>query len=214
MLLRDRTIAYNRAAFFTLNILVTQSLLQLTDLACERDGRTLFRALNLAVLPGHCVELTGPNGSGKSTLLRCITGLYPDYEGEIEVDSFHYLGHKAGISPLLTPAQNLQWYAGFDGAEVDVEKALERLGLAGYELVRCHHLSAGQQRRVSLARLLVTQADLWLLDEPFTALDSAGQNLVRELIGEHQQSGGAALCATHQALEIPDARALQLGKLA
>jgi len=86
------------------------ALLEISDLRCEREGRTLFSQLNLVVLPGQCVELTGPNGSGKSTLLRCITGLFPDFEGMIEVADMLYLGHKPGVNLLLTAGENLRWY--------------------------------------------------------------------------------------------------------
>lgn len=198
---------------------MTEPLLQIRNLTCERDGRPLFADLNLHLAAGQLVELTGPNGSGKSTLLRCVTGLYPDYSGSIESAPFNYLGHKPGISPLLTAQQNLRWYAGLAGSPgtgnpVAVTAALERVGLAGYELSRCQNLSAGQQRRVALARLLVGASALWLLDEPFTALDSAGHALVRELLAEQLAQGGAVLCATHQPLEVAGSGELKLGAAA
>jgi heme exporter protein A len=173
----------------------------------------LFRDLDLEVAPGELLELTGPNGSGKSTLLRCIAGLFPDFEGEIDAAELAYLGHRPGISELLTPRQNLDWYAGLKGAPADVPGMLARVGLSGYEDVRCQRLSAGQQRRVGLARLILEDNPLWLLDEPFTALDAGGQDLVRELLRTHIAAGGGAVCATHQPLEL-DGTSLELGAAA
>lgn len=187
------------------------ALLEISDLRCEREGRTLFSQLNLVVLPGQCVELTGPNGSGKSTLLRCITGLFPDFEGMIEVADMLYLGHKPGVNLLLTAGENLRWYQIITNSHGSPQEALVEVGLAGYEDVRCQHLSAGQHRRVALARLLICEASLWLLDEPFTALDSAGQVLVHELLADHCEHGGAVVCATHQSLGLADVVALRLG---
>ena len=188
-------------------------LLQTSNLTCVRDGRLLFSELALSVGPGDCVELTGPNGSGKSTLLRIVAGLYPDYDGAVESSQGLYVGHKSGISLLLSPLENLLWYQRLSGTRADLGQALETVGLAGYEKLRCQNLSAGQQRRAALARLLVCNSGLWLLDEPFTALDLAGQTLVRELVIEHLARDGAAVCATHQALDIPGAAALELGRV-
>jgi heme exporter protein A len=192
---------------------VTDYLLRVTDLGCEREGRRLFDHLNLSLLSGECVALTGPNGSGKSTLLRCITGLYPDFEGQIDAADNSYLGHRPGVSPGLSVLENLRWYAALAGAaadEVSLIARLEAVGLTGYEDVLCARLSAGQQRRVALARLSLDSSPLWLLDEPFTALDSQGQDLVRGLINAHRAAGGAVLCATHQALGVADAQVLEL----
>ncbi len=186
------------------------SLLALRDFSCERDGRMLFRNLALTVAPGECVELRGPNGSGKSTLIRAVAGLFPDFTGTIEAAECLYVGHRAGIAALLSAEENLRWYAALRPGGLGVGAALERVGMAGYERVPCQHMSAGQQRRVALARLVLCPAPLWLLDEPLTALDAAGQRLVLELIGEQRRRGGAALCATHQPLEIAGARVLDL----
>ena len=175
----------------------------------------LFSDLNLTLTAGACTALTGPNGSGKSTLLRCITGLYPDYDGEIEAASCSYLGHRPAVSASLTVLENLRWFAALSASAVagrdDLLERLDAVGLAGYEDVLCGRLSAGQHRRVALARLGLDDSPLWLLDEPFTALDTAGQALVRALIAEHRDQGGAVLCATHQDLEVPGADTLQLG---
>jgi len=193
---------------------VSGFLLRVTDLACEREGRRLFHDLNLSLRAGECLALTGPNGSGKSTLLRCITGLFPDYEGAIDAADSSYLGHRPGVSPGLSVLENLRWYAALAGAtpdEADLIVRLETVGLTGFEDVLCGRLSAGQQRRVALARLGLDSAALWLLDEPFTALDIEGQTLVRRLITAHRAGGGAVLCATHQELGVADAEILDLG---
>ncbi len=194
---------------------MSDGLLKVSNLCCEREGRLLFSDLNLLLNPGDCFALTGPNGSGKSTLLRCITGLYPDYEGEIEAARSGYLGHRPGVSPGLTVMENLRWFAALSSGQAAEERELvgrlEMVGLAGYEDVLCGRLSAGQHRRVALVRLGLDDSPLWLLDEPFTALDLSGQDLVRSLIAQHRAKGGAVLCATHQELAVPEANELRLG---
>ena len=211
-------------------------LLAVERLACERDGRTLFRELTFSLGPGQILELTGPNGSGKSTLLRCVAGIYADYQGTISGAHAQYLGHQLGLNGLLTAAENLDWYQAMleDGAissppsnanaktrdgevgnahaGIGVDAALDRVGMAGYGRTPCHELSAGQQRRVALARMLLCPRPLWLLDEPFTALDENGQHMVVGLLQEQARSRGAVLCATHQRLGIQDTTVLELGK--
>jgi heme exporter protein A len=186
-------------------------LLDLSDLACERDGRMLFDGLQVRLGPGDCLELRGPNGSGKSTLLRAVAGLYPDYTGTIRAAESLYLGHRPGISTLLTAEENLRWYLALRPGGRSCAEALAAVGMEGYERVPCAQLSAGQLRRVGLARLLLCPAPLWLLDEPLTALDFSGQDLVRSLLVAHTSAGGAALCATHQGLGLAGIGVLQLG---
>jgi heme exporter protein A len=188
----------------------SQPLLRVEGLSCERDGRLLFHDLAFSLSGGECLELRGPNGSGKSTLVRAAAGLYPDYTGTIEVDDSLYLGHRLGVSTLLTAEENLRWYAALRPGSHDVSRALEQVGMAGFERVACQHMSAGQQRRVGLARLVLMRAPLWLLDEPLTALDQAGQQLVRTLIEAQCSRGGAVLCATHQPLGLAGAGVLSL----
>jgi heme exporter protein A len=187
------------------------TLLKISELGCRRDGRELFDHLGFSVAAGDCVELLGPNGSGKSTLLRCVAGLYMDFSGVVESAPSLYWGHKLGVSHLLSAQENLSWYAGITGGDHDVGAALGRVGMAGYEDVACRNMSAGQQRRVALARMLLGARELWLLDEPLTALDAEGQGLVRELMSEHLAGGGGVLCATHQPLGVPGTRQISLG---
>ena len=191
---------------------MTAQLLTLSGLACQREGRDLFDDLNYQVAPGDYVELTGPNGSGKSTLLRSIAGLFADYSGVIEAAPFLYVGHRAAVSPLLSPLDNCQWFLDLVGSDADPQPALARVGLAGFEEILCQQLSAGQQRRVALARLILAQRPLWLLDEPLTALDDSGQHLVCQLIEQHIGTAGAVVCATHQPLGLSATRALVLGE--
>ena len=176
----------------------------------------LFEDLDLDIRSGDVIELTGPNGSGKTTLLRCLAGLTGDFDGEIaHAGPFNYVGHRGGLNLQLTPLQNLRWSAAIEGSDASTEKLsslLDRVGLAGYELTPCQQLSAGQQRRAALARLGFGSAALWLLDEPLTALDDAGCTLVRDLLERHRETGGAALCATHQSLRIDAARRQMLGR--
>ena len=183
-------------------------------MACERDGDTLFNPIDLTVAAGDVVEVLGANGVGKSTLLRTLAGMSPDYVGELAFRGLAvrastaqlcpdllYVGHRIGLSPQLAPEENLAWYeclGGGGGADtVRIESTLRTVGLRGYLGVPCGRLSAGQQRRVALARLLLTRASLWLLDEPTTALDSDGVALLEQLLAAHAERGGASVIATH-----------------
>lgn len=182
-------------------------LLTVRQLRCERDERVLFADLSFAVARGTALQLRGPNGAGKTTLLRILAGFHPDYEGEVSrgPGPLAYLGHRPALSGLLTAEENLAHYLSLTApgtAASAIMEALDRVGLAGHEDVPCQALSAGQQRRVSLARLplLGMAAPLWLLDEPFTALDDRGIALVTALLEEHQAAGGGAIFTTHQPL--------------
>jgi heme exporter protein A len=187
-------------------------LLEVDAIACERDGRVLFDGLCLRLEAGRCLELRGPNGSGKSTLLKCLAGLYPDYTGTIHAAESLYFGHRPGISALLTAAENLRWFAVLRPGPVGIDEALARVGMDGYQRVGCQQMSAGQQRRVGLARLLVCPAALWLLDEPLTALDASGQALVREMVQAQLAAGGAVVGATPQPPSLPGVNVLTLGE--
>ena len=179
-------------------------LLVAENIRCTVGEKVLFDALSLALQKGELVEIRGPNGSGKSTLLRCLVGLHEPDAGSIRrtVDSL-YVGHRPGICPRMTPIENLRWLAGITDSNADlgsIESALDRVGLDDARHDVCDSLSAGQARRVALARLLVSAAPLWILDEPLNALDEAGRDLVGELLTRHRATGGAAVCATHQTL--------------
>jgi len=201
-------------------------VLELRGVRCERDDRVLFEDLDLCLAAGAAVQLRGANGTGKTTLLRCIAGLHPDHDGEIRVGSgtpgggMLFIGHRPGISAALTAGENLAWYQQLSGCRRDpqaLSTALARVGLAGWEDVPCVQMSAGQQRRVALARLALPTAEvpLWLLDEPFTALDDAGLELVNSLMAERLAAGGALLFTTHQpAPELPGLRTRWIGTAA
>ena len=190
-------------------------LLSVRDLACSAGGRRLFQGIDFDLGRGELMEVRGPNGSGKTTLLRCIAGLFTEEAGRVDVaaDERLYLGHKPGLSPLLTPLENLRWYLALQGREPrreDCLSALCNVGLEGSHLLPCRSLSAGQQRRAALARLIASSARLWLLDEPFAALDESGREIVRSLVQAQCRDGGAVVCATHEDLGVVGARRLEL----
>jgi heme exporter protein A len=203
------------------------ALLQTIDLSCERDDRLLINALNLEIEPGAIYQLEGPNGSGKTTLLRVLCGLSTRYQGEIlwcgenmararadYLSRLLFIGHSAGVKAALTPRENLHWYAALNHADASViEQSLIQVGLRGFEDSPCFNLSAGQQRRVSLARLFLQQASLWVLDEPFTAIDKSGVAELEDWIEQHALQGGSVLLTTHHELNIGHAiRKITLGE--
>lgn len=193
-----------------------EPLLSVRGLTCGVNGRTLFGGIDLTLAAGDLVEVRGPNGSGKTTLLRCIAGLFTEEAGSVRVRPPGrplYLGHKPGVNPMLSALENIRWYLALEGLSAggDVcRDAVDTVGLGGAEHLPCGTLSTGQRRRAALARLAVTETALWLLDEPFAALDDAGRELVRALVGRHRDAGGAVLCATHESLGVPDAGRLEL----
>tara|TARA_Y100000782_G_scaffold47114_2_gene52728 strand:- start:3035 stop:3682 length:648 start_codon:yes stop_codon:yes gene_type:complete len=198
---------------------LSTALLQVENLFCERDDRILFEDLCFSINAGEVIQVEGRNGSGKTTLLRILSGLSNHYEGEIfwkgqdisgVRDDFRrellYFGHHPGVKAILTPEENLHWYAamhpGIKGNEIS--EALDKVGLAGFEDSPCHTLSAGQNRRVSLARLHLTQAKLWILDEPFTAIDKKGVAEKEQMMIDHAKRGGTVILTTHHELAISD----------
>jgi len=201
-------------------------VLSAVDLSCERDERELFSELNFSIAAGEVLHVQGANGSGKTTLLRILCGLNADYTGSIlwqdrERREVHedfcagvfYLGHSPAINKTLTPLENLRWYCASRGFADDaaIRRELKALGLAGYDDIPCFQMSAGQQRRVSLARMQLSQAALWILDEPFTALDRAGVAALEARIAAFAQQGGAVILTTHHPLQLAgDTRALNL----
>jgi len=205
---------------------VSEILLQGIGLCCERDHRVLFESLNVDVSAGEVLQIEGANGSGKTTLLRVLTGLSEATEGDVfwcgepirrVRDVYHremqYLGHAAGIKQALTAQENLRWHAALKGLVRDdeIDDVLAKVGLRGYEDVPCYTLSAGQQRRVNLARLYLLSAKLWILDEPFTAIDKSGVQAIETLLSHQAQKGGAVILTTHQELHnVPGLRKLEL----
>ncbi len=198
-------------------------LLELRNLGCERDERPLFSELDVQLFPGDVVQIGGPNGAGKTTLLRALAGISTDYHGQIyytgraladvtwefACDSL-YLGHLPGIKKALTPAENLEWYKAQSGAAIAINDALAAVGLYGYENTPCYQLSAGQLRRVALARLHLSRARIWILDEPFTAIDKLGVSQLEALIAHQSAKGGIVILTSHQDLTLPQLRMVNL----
>jgi heme exporter protein A len=186
------------------------------NLTLERGGRRLFSGLNFALGAGEALVVTGPNGSGKSSLLRGLAGLLPfaggvvRFEGGELAEQTHYLGHLDALKSALTAAENLAFWGGLFGAAPDVEAALARLGLPHVADFPVRALSAGQKRRVALARLLAAARPLWLIDEPTTALDAGAQGVFAGVMREHLAGGGLIVAATHAPLGLDAARGLRL----
>ncbi|KRV70129.1 cytochrome C biogenesis protein CcmA [Aeromonas veronii] len=198
-------------------------LLQVNNLSCVREDRTLFEHLSFSVALGDLVQIEGPNGVGKTSLLRLLTGLSQPFAGEVCWngenirhcrDEYHanllYLGHQPGVKAALTPFENLKFYQQLhhpQQTETDLWQILARVGLAGFEENPTGQLSAGQQRRVALARLWLSQkAALWILDEPFTAIDKQGVKVLEQLFLEHAERGGMVILTTHQDLTLMQGR--------
>lgn len=200
------------------------AMLKVSRLACSRGDRQLFADVSFSLAAGEWLHVQGENGAGKTSLLRLLVGLSPADAGEIywrgvaasEAD-FHrdllYLGHHAAVKDDLTPLENLCLSAALDGIHLHEKAALAalvRLGLRGREALPVRVLSAGQKRRVLLARLLTRPAALWVLDEAFNALDSGAVQLLGELLGEHLAKGGLAVLTSHQPLPLPAGKRLML----
>ncbi len=191
-------------------------MLLVEGLACRRAGRTVFKDLSFTVEAGGALMLRGPNGSGKSSLLRVLAGLVPKAAGRIErgsradTEALHYVGHADALKPALTVEENLAFVADILGGG-----AVE-IGLRTFELVRladtpARHLSSGQRRRLTLARLAAVPRHLWLLDEPAVGLDTRNRDRLEALIADHRTMGGAVIAATHGDIAIDGAPTLELG---
>ena len=206
--------------------LENREVLRAEQLFCERDDRVLFRELSFSARAGEVIQIKGSNGSGKTTLLRVICGLNDNYHGALKwfnepiednQDDFYssliYLGHQVGVNKVLTPVENLRWSVGLreNVTSESIYQALAEIGLRGFEDSQCFSLSAGQQQRVSLSKLLLGTAIIWVLDEPFTTLDVDGVQLLEKLLGDHARKGGVALVTTHHELSLPDLKILELG---
>ena len=195
--------------------------LTVAGLSCRRGTRLLFSGLDFALEPGTLTTLTGPNGAGKSTMMRIVAGLTPLEDGTVTLSGagedrepqsmMHYHGHREALREALTARENLAFATILLGGSAEaVLPALDRLGARRLADLPVRVLSAGQRRRVALARLIAAPRPVWLLDEPLAALDVAGQTLVADLIGAHVRAGGSALVATHQPLGLTG-RTLTLG---
>ena len=204
-------------------------MLEVADLECVRGDRQLFTAMSFSVQPRELLHVHGPNGSGKTSLLRLVCGLTLPANGEIRwrgtpirelaeeyfVDVL-YLGHLNGLKDELSGQENLRINCALAGADTmpeAVTAVLDRIGLAGYEDLPVKVLSQGQKRRVALARLLLSKATLWILDEPFTALDSAAVNVLQGILAAHLNNGGMVILTTHQefALDAQQIKRIHLG---
>jgi len=197
--------------------------LLIEDLACVRGERRLFDSLGFTVAAGEAAVVTGPNGAGKSSLLRLIAGLLWPAGGRILLEgsegngplgaSVHFVGHLDGVKGALTVRENLEFTRALLGGEAAAtDAALARLGLSTLASLPARMLSAGQKRRLALARLLAAKRPLWLLDEPASALDAEGQETFAALAEEHLARGGIVVAATHTPLGFPHAQEIRLGR--
>jgi heme exporter protein A len=191
------------------------------DLACLRGGRLVFAGLSFRLDAGEALVLTGPNGSGKSSLLRLVAGLVPVFAGRLDwtgaPGSIAYLGHQDAVKPALTPRETLRFWGATAGAAPDaatIGAALAAVGLAGLDDLPCRYLSAGQRRRLALARFELGPARLWLLDEPTLGLDTASVARLEARIARHRAGGGIVMLATHVPLALDGARGLALADFA
>lgn len=189
------------------------------DLEYARDDRVLFTGLNFTINAGEVLQIEGRNGSGKTTLLRILCGLINADDGEIywsdqdiQKDRYDYsnnasyIGHHDGLKGDCTPFENLELSHALSGAKENCSplKALEKVGMRGFEHQLCRTLSAGQRRRVAIARLLNSPAKLWILDEPFTAIDQAGIGKLENIIAEHANAGGMVILTSHHQVNLPE----------
>ena len=194
-----------------------------TGLGCIRGSRNVFSDLNFQLSSGEALALVGPNGAGKSSLLRLVAGLLRPAEGRIALEGSaaeatvgeqaHYLGHFDAFKPALTVRENLAFWVHYLGGAADIGPALAAAGLETLGDLPAAYLSAGQRRRLSLARLIAAPRPIWLLDEPTSALDTAGQERLTELMRGHLAGGGLIMAATHGPMGITCAE-LQLGRAA
>jgi heme exporter protein A len=192
-----------------------------SDLTCWRGGREVFRDVSFSVASGEGLLLTGHNGAGKSSLLRMIAGLLRIAGGRIDLvggaaerdiaEQAHYLGHLDAFKPALTVQENLAFWISYLEGVGEPHAALDAVGLGSLAQLPAGYLSAGQKRRLSLARLVAIQRPLWLLDEPTSALDAGAQDMLLDLIRTHLHHGGLLVAATHQALDLANVRDIRLG---
>jgi heme exporter protein A len=193
------------------------------ELACHRGGRDVFAEVNFAVASGEALLVTGRNGAGKSSLLRTVVGLVRIAHGKLVLEGgdpeltiaeqAHYLGHQDALKPSLSIAENLRFWTGFLGAKgVDPHQSLDAVGLDELADLPAAYLSAGQRRRLSIARLIAVNRPIWLLDEPTSTLDASAQQRLADLMRAHLAEGGIILAATHGSIGVEGTRELRLDR--
>ena len=196
-----------------------------TDLLCIRGGREVFAGLAFALRGGEAILVTGRNGAGKSSLLRMIGGFVPIAGGRLELkdgdpeltlaEQAHYLGHQDALKPSLTVGENLSFWARYLGGDgLAPQDVLETVGLDALADLPAAYLSAGQRRRLSIARLVAVKRPIWLLDEPTSALDRGAQERLSSLMQQHLGGGGMIIAAAHGPIGLERARELRLGEAA
>jgi heme exporter protein A len=194
-----------------------------SELACHRGGRDVFAGVGFALGSGEVLAITGRNGAGKSSLLRIIAGLVRIAGGRLDLaggdpeltigEQAHYLGHQDALKPSLSVRENLDFWAAFLGGAAGEKAPLAAVGLDPLADLPAAYLSAGQRRRLSIARLLAVRRPIWLLDEPTSALDAAAHGRLAELMRAHLAGGGLILAATHGPLGIEATQELRLGEM-
>ena len=190
-----------------------KNILKVEELVFERNHSPLFHPLSFSVDSGQALHVEGANGAGKTTLFQLLTGLLQPSQGtilfcdrsveECKYEYFSdllYIGHQSAVNAMFSARENLQWMSPANTSSKQIISALASVGLQNYTHTACHKLSAGQQRRVALARLLTSQANLWYLDEPFAALDKQGVDFVESCMHQHIEKGGSIVFSSHQDL--------------
>jgi heme exporter protein A len=197
--------------------------LSAVDLACHRGGRDVFAGVSFSVASGQALTVTGRNGAGKSSLLRIVVGLVRIAHGKLALEGgeaeltiaeqAHYLGHQDALKPALSVAENLRFWAAFLGARTaDLQASLDAVGLAELADLPAAYLSAGQRRRLSIARLVAVARPIWLLDEPTSTLDASAQDRLAGFMRAHLAGGGLILAATHGTIGLGETQELRLGE--
>jgi len=199
-------------------------LLSAVDLSCRRGGRDVFAGVSFSVASGEALTVSGRNGAGKSSLLRMIVGLVRIAGGRLALEGgdpeltigeqCHYLGHQDALKPSLSVGENLRFWANYFGVgDSDIGETLAMVGLDALAELPAAYLSAGQRRRLSIARLLAIRRPIWLLDEPTSTLDTIAQGRLSEFMRAHLAAGGLLIAATHAPIGLDGAKRLRLGEL-